>query len=149
MRSVAFAAIIVLAACSSKAPPTAEPTPAAKSEFSMLLESNATQPPYAKVASPREGEAVYGGLVGNSDPAPMLKCTRDDDCVIKNAKCCDHCNPELPTNLPHLAAVAYHKDDPQLREGSWCDTNYCTKDCGPARAICSFQGYESGYCMAQ
>jgi hypothetical protein len=74
------------------------------------------------------GETPTGG------GAPHTACATNDDCVVVQTTCCDHCNGGK--------AEAFNKAHADAHKATGCESTMCTElACGPAQASC-----EAGSC---
>lgn len=70
-----------------------------------------------------------GGGTSNNTP-PASQCKADDDCVVIETGCCDHCNGGK--------AVAYPKSAGAPKREEPCTDRACTElACGPALPHCN------------
>lgn len=74
---------------------------------------------------------------GTGEPTPNASetaCSADDDCVVVETQCCDHCNGGK--------AEAYNKQFAEAHRATGCEQTMCTQmACGAATAAC-----EAGTC---
>ncbi|MDI1451336.1 hypothetical protein [Polyangium sp. 6x1] len=69
------------------------------------------------------------GDVGSAQPQPDTTCQSDDDCVIVETGCCDHCNGGK--------AEAFNKAHADAHRPRDCQNHGCTRlGCGDAVAAC-------------
>jgi len=84
---------------------------------------------------PPTTEPTPGPGPGPGEPSHTA-CTSDEDCVVVETQCCDHCNGGK--------AEAFHKDHAAAHKPTGCEEVVCTlMACGPAKASC-----QAGQCTA-